>query len=138
MNKKSLRPSWILLSGTTAGLLLAAVAATAADMPAIVVEAGAPVHSESTGTGAPGGAAVDVLSVKYHVHLAGVDLTKHADVMKLDEQIKAAAKKGCEWIKTQYPTRSMSDEQTCLNDALKGAMAQEKELVAAAEKKAAK
>lgn len=110
--------------------------AVAAEMPQIVVEATAPVHAERTNQGAPGGAQVDLLSVKYHVHLAGLDLTKHADVMQMEEQIKVAARKACAAIKDQYPTRSMSDEQSCVTDATNKALAQAKLLVADAERKA--
>jgi len=81
-----------------------------------------------------GGAQVDLLSVRYHVHLAGLDLTKTADVVKLQDQIKVAAQKACKAIQDQYPTRSMSDEQTCVTEATGRGMAQAKDAVAAAEK----
>jgi UrcA family protein len=138
MKNIPLRRTCLLLSGTAAGVLVAGTSLFADDMQTVVVEASAPVHSQSTGQGAPGGASVDLLSVKYHVHIAGLDLTKHADVLALDEQIKSAAKKGCDSIKAQYPTRSMSDDQSCFNDAVKSASAQEKALIAVAEKKATK
>jgi UrcA family protein len=112
------------------------VTVAAGEMSQIVVEASAPVHAERTTQGAPGGAQVDLLSVKYHVHLAGLDLTKHADVMMMEEQIKVAASKACAAIKDQYPTRSMSDEQSCITDATNKALAQAKLLVADAERKA--
>jgi len=92
-----------------------------------------------TGEHPPGGVApVDLLSVKYQVHVEGLDLTKHADVMKLEDQIKVAAKKGCAAIQTQYPLHSMSDEQACVTNATKKAMVQASDLISAAEKNAKK
>jgi UrcA family protein len=119
-----------------AGVAFGVTAALAGEMPQIVVEASAPVHTERTKEGMPGGAQVDLLSVKYHVHIAGLDLTKHADVMTLEQQIKVAAQKACAAIKDQYPLRSMTDDKTCIDDATNRAMVQEKLLVADAEKRA--
>jgi UrcA family protein len=79
-----------------------------------------------------------LLSVKYQVHVEGLDLTKHADVLKLEDQIKVAAKKGCAEIKSQYPLHSTSGEQECEATATKKAMVQAKDLIAAAEKNAKK
>lgn len=123
--------TWIAASG------MLAATAFAGDVE-IVVEATAPVQVEHTHAGPPGGASVDILSVKYRVSVQNLDLTKHADVLKLDEQIKVAAKKACDSIAAQYPTRSLSDAQTCINDAVRSTASQEKELIAAAESGAKK
>jgi UrcA family protein len=121
------------------GVGIVAATAYADDMPQIIVEATAPVHSQATNEHPPGGVApVGLLSVKYQVHVEGLDLTKHADVTKLEDQIKLAAKKGCAEIQSQYPLHPMSDEQTCEATATKKAMAQAKDLIAAAEKNAKK
>lgn len=123
--------------GSTVAIVLGlsvAFAAVAADVPEVVVEAGAPVHVAKAGQSTTGGAQVDMLSVKYHVHASGLDLTKTADVAKLDEQIKMAAQKGCDTIKAQYPARSMTDDQSCVAAAIKSADVQRKALIAAAGK----
>jgi len=119
-------------------LTLSGTRAFADQMQEIVVEAAAPVHSESTGQGPPGGASVDLLSVRYHVHLGNLDLTKHADVVALEDKIKEAAKKGCKDIKNQYPLRPMSDEESCVSASVNKAMVRAREAIAAAEKKSAK
>jgi len=125
----------------TALMSLGIVAATtyADDMPQIVVEATAPVQTQTTNEHPTGSVApVGLLSVKYQVHVEGLDLTKHADVMKLEDQIKVAAQKGCADIQKQYPLHSMSDEQACVANATKKAMAQANTLITAAEKNAKK
>jgi UrcA family protein len=76
------------------------------------------------------------MSVRYHVHLGDVDLTKHADVIALQQKIKEVAKKGCQEIQKQYRVREMSDETTCVNNAVKGAMTEVDAAVSAAQKKA--
>lgn len=129
----------VTVATTLMGLATVAATCYADDIPQIVVEATAPVHSQATNEHPPGGVApVDLLSVKYQVHVEGLDLTKHADVVKLEDQIKVAAKKGCSAIQTQYPLHSMSDEQACVTNATKKAMVQASGLISAAEKNAKK
>jgi UrcA family protein len=124
---------------TLMGLGIVAATGYADDVPQLVVEATAPVHTQATNEHPPGGVAqVNLLSVKYQVHVEGLDLTKHADVMKLEDQIKVAAKKGCAAIQTQSPLHSMSDEQACVANATKKAMVQANDLISAAEKNAKK
>ena len=130
-----MRTSVVRVTTALLGLGISAATAYAEDMPQIVVEATAPVHTQTTNEHPPGGIApVGLLSVKYNVHVEGLDLTKHADVMKLEDQIQVAAKKGCADIQKQYPLHSMSDEQACVTNATKKAMVQAKDLIAAAEK----
>jgi len=134
-----IRASVVRVATALMGLGLVAAAAYADDMPQIVVEATAPVHSQTTNEHPTGGVApVGLLSVKYQVHVEGLDLTKHADVLKLQDQIKVAAKKGCTEIQSQYPLHSMSDEQACEATATKKALAQANDLIAAAERNAKK
>lgn len=116
-----------------AGFALMATTARA-DMPQIVVEAKAPVHAEKAANTSPGGAQVDMLSVQYHVHMDGLDLSKTADVARLQDQIKVAAQKACKTIQDQYPDRSLSDEQSCVKEATGRGMAQAKNAIAAAAK----
>lgn len=137
MTKTNLQLQILIASGAAA-LSMAAATAFADQMQEIVVEAAAPIHSQPTGQNPPGGASVDLLSVRYHVHLGNLDLTKHADVVALEEKIKDAAKKGCQDIRKQYPLRDMSDEDSCVNAAVKGAMVKVQEAVAAADKKSGK
>jgi UrcA family protein len=124
------------IAGATVGLALAAGSAFA-DIPEIVVEAAAPKHDKVPGQ-PPGGAQVDLLSVRYHVHTAGLDLSRHADVEKLQQQIKEAATRGCKDIRAGHPTASLSDESECVKMAIDGAMAQAKPMIDAAAKKPAK
>ena len=127
----------LLLATATAGLALAVTHVFAADPLEIVVEAAAPVHSAPTGQSPPGGASVDLLSVKYHVHLGNLDLTKHADVVALQDKITEAAKKGCKDIQNQYPLRPMSDEDSCVKQAVANAMLKANKAIADAQKKPA-
>jgi UrcA family protein len=127
-------PRQILISATGLALSFATTLALADPMQEIVVEAAAPVHSQPTQESPPGGASVDLLSVRYHVHLGNLDLTKHADVLALEAKITEAAKKGCQDIKKQYPLRPMSDEDACVANAVKSAMVKAREAIAAADK----
>ena len=112
----SLRPG-ILTASMFAGVLLTAGSVLADETAQVVVEAKAPVHSQHAADNTPGGARVDVLSVQYHVHLSGLDLSKRDDFLQAQEQVKLAAKKACTSIQAEYPTRPMSDEQGCEADA---------------------
>lgn len=112
----SLRPG-ILIASIVAGVLLTAGSALADETAQVVVEAKAPVHSQHAPDTSSGGARVDVLSVAYHVHLSGLDLSKRNDFAQAQEQVKVAAKKACTSIQAEYPTRPMSDEQACEADA---------------------
>jgi UrcA family protein len=134
-----IRASVVHVATALMGLGIVAATAYADEVPQIVVEATAPVQTQTTNEHPPGGVApVGLLSVKYQVHVQDLDLTKHADVIKLEDQIKVAAKKGCADIQKEYPLHSMSDEQACVTDATKKAMVQAKDLIAAAEKNAKK
>jgi UrcA family protein len=104
-------------------------------MQEIVVEAAAPVNHTPTGGGPPGGASVDLLSVQYHVHLGSLDLSKHADVVALEQKVKEAAQKACQDIQKQYPARQLSDETECVDGAVKRAMGRVQNAVDAAQKK---
>lgn len=137
MSRNNLSKSLVGLAAAVAASALCGTA-FAADLPEIVVEAAAPVHVENTGKGMPGGASVEILSVKYNVHTGNLDLTKHDDVLALDRLIQSAAKKGCDDIGARYPARTMSDAKACVDEAVKGAAAREKELIAAASKRTTK
>jgi UrcA family protein len=125
----------LVLAATASGLSLAATLGRADPVPEIIVEAAAPVHSAATTQGSPGGASVDMLSVRYHVNVGSLDLTKHADVVALEQKVREAAKKGCREIRKEYPLRPMSDEDACVNSAVKNAMVKVEEAIAAAEKR---
>jgi len=121
-----------------ASVVLVAATSVAEDIAEVVVEAKAPVEVKHLPQKPPGGMSVDILSVKYRVRTGSLDLTKHSDVLKLEDQIKVAAQKACDSIAAQYPTRSMSDAQACVKDAVEGTAAQKQALIAAAEKAAKK
>jgi UrcA family protein len=131
------RPTAAWFAAVASAVLLAGTS-FAEEIAEIVVEAKAPVGVKHLPQKPPGGMSVDLLSVKYRVLTGNLDLTKHSDVLKLEDQIKVAAQKACDSIAAQYPTRSMSDAQTCVKDAVEGTAAQEKDLIAAAEKAAKK
>jgi len=116
-------------------LVSVATVAFSGDLKEIVVEA-TPVQKTEIPQNTSGGAEVDLLSVRYRVSLAGLDLTKQADVAKLQDEVKAAAKKGCETIRKQYPVRSLSDEQSCEKAAAADAMPKVQEAIAAAQRNA--
>lgn len=129
----SKRPGNVVLAAVlAAGSLIGSAPVFADDTAQIVVEAKAPVHKQTTNEGAPGGARVDLLSVSYHVHLAGLDLTRHADVLEAQDQIRIAAKRACAAIQAEYPVRQMSDEQSCVNDTVSRGLAQLKGMTPAA------
>ncbi len=132
IGKRSMRPSNILLGAALAGCLFGTAPVFADETAQIVVEAKAPVHREAVNEGAPGGARVDLLSVSYHVHLAGLNLARHADVLEAQDQIRVAARRACAAIQAEYPVRQMSDEQSCVNDTVSHGMEQLKGLIAAA------
>jgi UrcA family protein len=140
IDSSSMRRSHILVATAVAGFVTGMSSAVGADVPGaevpqVVVEAKAPVHTAQTKEGAPSGAHVDLLSVRYNVHLEGLDLTKYADVQLAESRIKVAAQKGCVAIKAAYPVEHLSDEGSCVTDATKAAMAQLHAMIATAQGK---
>ena len=131
---RSVRPRRILVATAVAGLTLGTGLALADDINQVVVEAKAPVHSQKTREGEPGGARVDLLSITYHVHLAGLDLTKSADVATAQDQVKVAAKKACAAIQSAYAVEHLSDAQACEREATARGMDQLNKMVTAAAK----
>jgi UrcA family protein len=120
-----------------ASFTVVAPRAAAADTPEIIVEAAAPVKQTTIGHSATG-TATELLSVRYRVQLAGLDLTRHADVEKLQQQIRDAAAKGCKQIQSEYPLRPMTDEKTCISSATDSAMQSARVAIADAEKHSAR
>ncbi|MBS0577987.1 MAG: UrcA family protein [Proteobacteria bacterium] len=126
--KNAIGPSsWVAV---IAGIVAGGSVALAGEEAQVVVEAKAPVHTQNTVGGMPAGTQVELLSVAYTVPLTGLDLTKTADMAKAQEQVKAAAKKGCTTIQAEYPTRPMSDQRSCETEAVARANAQLTKLVA--------
>ncbi|HMK86223.1 MAG TPA: UrcA family protein [Steroidobacteraceae bacterium] len=123
--------SVLFAAAVSAGL---AMAAFASELTEIIVET-TPVQAKNLGQQS-GGSAIVLYSINYRVSLAGLDLTKQADVARLQDQIKTAATKGCKAIKDQYPLDSMSDEQSCITAAIDGAKPKVQQAINAAEKKA--
>jgi UrcA family protein len=128
------------MNGRGYGFLVAgmavAIGSRAADLPEIVVEANAPVvHVTKSEESKPGGARVDLYQVRYHVHLDGLDLSRQADVARLDELIHNAAVKGCNEIKDQYPLVMTSGTKECVAEAVKSAETQRKAALASALRK---
>jgi len=118
-----------------AALAVVAPAAFAAETPEIIVEAAAPVKATAVARSSSG-VSTEILSVRYRVRLAGLDLTRHADVEKLTQMIHDAAAQGCKHIKEQYPLRPMTDDATCISNASESAMATARVAIADAEKRA--
>ncbi len=116
-------------------LTLVAALAFSAETPEIIVEAAAPVKHATAGHSSSG-VATELLSVRYRVQLAGLDLTRHADVEKLTQQIHDAAAKGCKQIRDEYPLRPMTDQATCVSTATDSAMQTARAAIAEAEKRA--
>lgn len=56
-------------------------------------------------------------------------------MIALEQKIKDAARKACKDIQKEYPVRQMSDETSCINDAVKSAMPKVQDAITSAQKK---
>ena len=130
----SVRPSRVLIATAITGLALGSALAIADESNDVIIEAKAPLHIQHTNEGSPGGARVDLMSIAYHVNMQGLNLSKHADVLVAQEQVKVAAKKACAAIQAAYPVQQMSDARTCEQEATARGMDQLNKLVAGAGK----
>lgn len=121
-----------------AGFAMASETAVAQELTEIVVES-APPHVQNVP--GPAGATVhtQLISVKYRVNYADLDLTTHSGAAALEQRISDAAKKGCAEIDRAYPlTAPPRGDTTCFNNAREGGMVKARAAIAAAEAKAQK
>jgi UrcA family protein len=104
-------------------------------IPQITVQASHEVQRKQVGmpyTGIP----VEEVSLSRHVGFRDLDLTTAAGKDELDKRIKAVAKEACNQIQKLYPLEQWdTDTRTCIADAVKGAMAQERTILASSARK---
>lgn len=94
----------------------------------IIVEAPRLIRERSSLSGGK----TDLISLTRHVNYADLDLTKHKDVMTLEQRIKDTAKEACSALAKMYPHADASNPD-CMRQAVKRAMDQANSVVAAAE-----
>jgi UrcA family protein len=99
-------------------------------LPQITVQATHEVQRKQVGmsyTGIP----IEEVSLSRHVGIRDLDLKTPAGKAELDKRIKAVAKEACNQIQKLYPLEQWeTDTRTCIDDAVKGAMAQEQTVLA--------
>ncbi|MDE2305142.1 MAG: UrcA family protein [Gammaproteobacteria bacterium] len=102
--------------GLAAGLLLGGIAAVQSqELEEVVVEAHHMVTSKQVGRTSSGIPIVE-MSVSYRVSTEGLDLSKHADMQRMEKRIKDAARSACKDIAREWPFES-HDEAQCAGEA---------------------
>lgn len=94
----------------------------------ITVQAPRLIREQSTLSGGK----TELISLTRRVSYADLDLTKHKDVMMLEQRIKDTAREACTALAKMYPNADASNPD-CMRQAEKGAMDQANSVVAAAE-----
>lgn len=104
-------------------------------VPQITVQASQKVKTKQVGityTGIP----IEQVQLTRHVGYGDLDLATPAGKAALEKRIKDTAKTACQQLSTLYPLEQwMTDNQTCIADAVNSAMTQEATIVATASKK---
>jgi len=100
-----------------AGLAIAAGSAVAQPMEVVTVEAARSATVGQSTTGIP----IREVTIRSRVSYADLDLTSAYGALQLENRVKETAKASCEQIKVQIPAEGSTDE-TCIKDAVDGAM----------------
>jgi UrcA family protein len=105
------------------------------EMPKVTIEAAHEVQKRRVGTSYTG-IPIEEVSLTRHVGVSDLDLSTPTGRAELDKRIKEVAKEACKQLETLYPLEDwVTDRDTCIADAVKGAKAQEQQLLAAYQKK---
>lgn len=127
------RASKLQLFLAAAGFVAASGASVAQQLGEIVVES-APPKVEQVKAYAGATQRINLLSVKYGVTYADLNLATHAGALALEKRIGDAAKKGCDQIDRMYPLEpAPAGDPPCVKTAVEQAMVKAHEAVAAAE-----
>jgi UrcA family protein len=103
-----------------------------AQQPSDVLVVEAP-HVERTVQVGPMGMKLPAMSIDYKVSYADLNLGTHSGAAELEKRINETAHKACDQLAKLYPETVQSDPP-CVQVAIKNAMVQAHQLIAAAEK----
>jgi UrcA family protein len=96
-------------------------------MEEITVEAARVVNVGQTPHGMP----VREITIRSKVSYADLDLTTDAGAGTLETRIRQAAESACQEMNVKFPAAD-SGEEACVNEAVKGAMAEARKVIEAA------
>jgi UrcA family protein len=99
----------------------------------IIVEAPWQVRKKVVGRTSAGGK-IEQISLTRRVDYSDLDLTKYSDVQELEKRIDEVAKNSCDALAQMYPLDN-PNIPSCIDNAVEGAMAQQKQAIAAAQDK---
>jgi UrcA family protein len=101
----------------------------------VTIQADHEVHKRPAGmtyTGIP----IEEVSLSRKVGVSDLDLSSPAGRAELDKRIEAVAKEACKQLEKLYPLEDwVTDTDTCIANAIKGAKKQEQALLASAGRK---
>lgn len=115
-----------------AGMALQSVASAQDELlPEVVVEAG-PVTRSIVGRSLATNMPIERSAVDYHVSYSDLDLTRHADVLTLQDRVGTAARSACGQLDELFPldSNALRQTSTCVEDAVRGAAAQIEQAIA--------
>ena len=121
------------IGGTAIGLIAGAMIggiALGQQIPEVTVQASR-IITKTTAAGHDAADRIVDLSLTYGVSYAGLDLTKHADVMELEKRVTDTAGKACRELNRQYPIDAQP-EADCAKAAAAKSLVKVHELAAAA------
>ena len=116
----------------TIGALVLGGASLAQQIPEVVVEA---PHVEKTTQAGPMGQRLPAVSIVYRVNYSDLNIATHSGAVELEKRIKDTATKACGQLAKLYP-ESTEGETSCVQGAVKNAMAGVNKAVAEPEKAA--
>ena len=111
------------------GIAACGAAIAADEMHELTVNA-AEVSRQKVGRNTSNGAPIDLITVTHRINYDDLDLSKTADVAKLEARIKASATNACAELKKIVPFEDMDPK--CVQKATEQAMARERAAVAGA------
>jgi UrcA family protein len=90
-------------------------------------------HVEKTTQPGPMGQRMPALSIVYKVNYADLNIATHSGAVELEKRIRDSATQACRQLKELYP-ETVEGKTPCVEGAVKNAMEQAKNAIAAAEK----
>jgi len=133
MSSKTFTSGTTSLALLAAGLLIASAAGAAEPLEVVTVEAAREATVGQTSTGMP----IREITIKSKVSYADLDLTSATGALDLEKRIRETATASCKEIKVDYPVAGSTDE-SCIKNAVDGAMVEARKAIDAKRKAAAK
>lgn len=109
-----------MVLATTFGVVPACAQGEEADVIEEIVVVRAPIERRTVEPAGPGRPKTEVIELSRQVSFADLDLTRHADVVTLEQRIERTAEQACERLNEMFPVTREDRQGTarCVKEAV--------------------